>query len=353
MMYLDRIKTLLFIKRSSIVLLLFYLMACSSQSELHQYTFSGRTMGTTYNIKIINKFLDATEVSNIETAIDSSLKKVNQQMSTYLPDSEISLFNKYDKSKPFEISLEFSKVIKEAMRINKISSGAFDITVNPLVNLWGFGSKSKETIIPDEEKINNVLKRVGSEHITIIDKNKIKKSIPDLEIDLSAIAKGYGVDVVTQVLNIFNLENYMVEIGGEVFAKGNNFQNEKWKIGIDKPNYLALPGQELQNILSISNVAVATSGDYRNFFKYKEKIYSHTINPKTGKPVTHSLASVTIVAPTCMEADGLATAVLVMGVKDGMKMLEKLPNIEGFLIDRKGVEKFEVYSTSGFNQYIN
>ena len=273
-------------------------------------------------------------------------------MSTYNSDSEISRFNNHKNTSGFAISEGFSKVIKEALNVHKISSGAFDITVNPLVNLWGFGSRSKETIIPTKKEIENALKRIGSNYIKFIDNNTIKKDILELEIDLSAIAKGYGVDVVVQVLEKFEIERYMVEIGGEVFTKGKNYFNKNWKIGIDKPQYLALPGQDLQNILSISNVGVATSGDYRNYFEHEGQIYSHTINPKTGKPVTHNLASVTIVAPSCMQADALATAVLVMGVESGMKLLESIENVEGYFIKRIKIDEFEAIPTSGFEKYL-
>ena len=340
-------------KRSSIFLFLFCLVACSSESEIKEYSLTGQTMGTVYNIKLISKSLDNELLSEISGAINSSLKRVNQQMSTYLTDSEISLFNNHRDTTNFTVSNEFSKVMHKALRVNQISSGAFDITVNPLVNLWGFGSKSKDTIIPSDEKIKNTLKIIGSEHIKFIDKNIIRKDISELEIDLSAIAKGYGVDVVVQVLDKFNLQNFMVEIGGEVFAKGKNIKNEKWKIGIDKPQYLAYPGQDLQNILSISNVGVATSGDYRNYFEYEGKIYSHSINPKTGKPVIHNLASVTIVAPNCMQADALATATLVMGVEDGLKFLESQQDIEGYLIVRISLTEFEEFASSGFDKYLN
>jgi FAD:protein FMN transferase len=353
MMFLDKYKLNKTFTRSSTVLLLFCLLACSSEREIKEYSLTGQTMGTVYNIKLVSKSLDDDLLSEISVSIDSSLKKVNQQMSTYLRDSEISLFNNHRDTTNFTISNEFSKVMQEALRVNKISSGAFDITVNPLVNLWGFGSKTKDAIIPSDEKIKSTLKMIGSEHIKIINKNIIRKDISELEIDLSAIAKGYGVDVVVQELDKFSLQNFMVEIGGEIFAKGKNIKNQNWKIGIDKPNYLAYPGQDLQNILSISNVGVATSGDYRNYFEYEGKIYSHTLNPKTGKPVTHNLASVTIVAPNCMQADALATATLVMGLQDGLKFLESQQDVEGYLIVRISLTEFEEFSTSGFDKYLN
>ena len=310
-------------------------------------------MGTVYNIKIISKPLKSYLHSEIQTSIDSSLKQVNQKMSTYIEDSEISRFNNHQSTKGFKVSTEFVKVLNEALNIYQLSNGAFDITVNPLVNLWGFGSGKKVTTIPSEKKIQEILKKIGSDQINIVDENTIKKNIPELEIDLGAIAKGYGVDVVAQVISNYNFDDFMVEIGGEVFVKGRNHRNENWRIGIDKPKYLALPGEDLQNILSISNVGMATSGDYRNFIEYEGKIYSHTINPRTGKPVDHNLASVTIIAPTCIKADALATAVLVMGSEKGLQLIESLENIEGYLINRLDADKFEAVSSSGFKKYLN
>lgn len=339
--------------RSSLILLLFYLHSCTPKDKVQEYALNGQTMGTVYNIKIVSNSLEDKILQNIKISLDSSLKQVNQQMSTYIADSEISLFNNHKHISEFKVSAQFAKVLKEALYVYEISSGAFDITVNPLVNLWGFGSKTKKTVIPTDDAITSVLKTVGSNHISFIGSNTIKKENPAIEIDLSAIAKGYGVDAVSRVLETFNLQNYMVEIGGEIFAKGSNIRNEKWKIGIDKPKYLAMPGQDLQQIISISNVGVATSGDYRNYFELEGKIYSHTINPKTGKPVTHNLASVTIVAPNCMLADALATAVLVMGTEKGLKFIESLDNVEGYLIKRIDLEKFEVLQSPGFSKYLN
>ncbi|MFC2088141.1 FAD:protein FMN transferase [Calditrichota bacterium] len=310
-------------------------------------------MGTIYNVKIIHHEIDETLLADIQKSVENSLKRVNQQMSTYISDSEVSRFNASKDTNRFQISKELYTVIQEAIRVNNLSAGAFDITVNPLVVLWGFGNKDSKLRPPRDSEIRKVLRKIGTQHLTLIDSTYIKKEIPDLEIDLSAIAKGYGVDVVADVLHNFNFENYMVEIGGEVFTKGKNIKNDKWKIGIDKPKYLALPGQKLQSIINISNVGVATSGDYRNFYEVDGKIYSHTINPKTGKPVTHRLASVTIVAPNCMQADALATAALVMGAEKGIELIESMENVEGYFISRIKLDEFEETSTSGFKKYIN
>lgn len=333
---------------SSIMLLLFYLIACSPENDIKQYHLSGQTMGTTYNIKFIQPQIDSKRLSDIQNEVNDSLKKVNQKMSTYIEDSEVSVFNSFKDTSKFKISTEFFSVLQEAVNIYNLSDGAFDITVNPLVILWGFGNKESLLRPPDNTKINNVLKKIGTQHLILIDSMHIKKEIPELEIDLSAIAKGYGVDVVSGVFEKYNIQNYMVEIGGEVYTSGLNARGKKWGIGIDKPFYKMIEQRELQDTIFVSNLAVATSGDYRNYFEYKRKIYSHTINPKSGYPVAHNLASATVIAPNCMKADALATAAMVLGNEKGLELLEALENVEGMLLERLDNGKFKEHATSGF-----
>jgi thiamine biosynthesis lipoprotein len=176
--------------------------------------------------------------------------------------------------------------------------------------------------------------------------------MPSLSLDLGAIAKGYGVDVVAQIIDENGLQNHMVEIGGEVVAKGLNARGEPWKIGVDTPGLSSLPGQQLQAILTLQNVAVATSGDYRNFFEYNGKVYSHTINPMSGKPVIHNLASVTVIAGNCMEADALATAVMVLGREKGQELIEQTNGVEAFFIIRESRDTYNTFASSGFEKYM-
>jgi thiamine biosynthesis lipoprotein len=250
------------------------------------------------------------------------------------------------------VSAEFFSVVKEALKVYESSGKAFDITVAPLVNLWGFGSEGHRVTPPKSSEISSVLKNIGSMYLKTEGDHLLIKKIPALQLDLSAIAKGYGVDVVTRIFLQERLENFMIEIGGEVYTHGNKAGGEYWKIGIDAPNLHSLPGQNIQAILLLKNVAVATSGDYRNFFEYNGKIYSHTINPQTGFPVTHNLASVTIVAQNCMEADALATAIMVMGWEKGLDYIEKIENVEALFIIRKDKESFETFQSSGFSRYL-
>lgn len=337
--------------KGGLALLFFYFLGCSTSEQLSGW--SGMTMGTTYQVKIVQKSPAANDLDELKSIVDSALTEVNHQMSTYDPASEIARFNQFRDTTAFRVSTGFVTVVKEALEIYESSGKAFDITVAPLVNLWGFGVTGDRIVPPAQTKISSILKNVGSKYLLTESDHFLKKKIPELQVDLSAIAKGYGVDVVTGVLRKKHYDNFMVEIGGEVYASGNKTNGELWKIGIDSPNLHSLPGQKIQAILSLKNIAVATSGDYRNYFEYNGKLYSHTIDPKSGYPVTHNLASVTVIARNCMQADALATAIMVMGKERGMDYIEKIDNAEAYFISRKSSETYETAQSSGFKQYLN
>lgn len=338
--------------RSSIGLLLFYFLGCSSNGPKSEYSWNGSTMGTTYLIKISQVDIEQTVLRQLQTKVENALIEVNREMSTYDPQSEISRFNRFIDTTAFPVSQQLIKVISTALDVYHKSKGSFDITVAPLVNLWGFGTEGRRNDIPSEDEISLLKLKVGSQNLVIVDTTHLRKRIPDLQIDLSAIAKGYGVDVVAGIIQSFGYQNYMVEIGGEVVAHGVNASREVWKIGVDRPSYNLLPGEELEAILALKDIAVATSGDYRNYFEVAGKQFSHTIDPKTGMPIIHGLASATIIAPNCMQADALATAVMVMGKEKAIPWIEDLSQVEGLLITRMKDGTFEESQTSGFGKYL-
>ncbi len=341
-----------FFKRFKLLFLLLTLptfwTACNRPSVI---SLEGRTMGTSYHVQIVPVKVNSLSVQKIQTAVDSLLTMVNKQMSTYLQDSEISRFNRMRSVKPFKVSPSFLFVVKSALQIYKESDGAFDITVGPLVDLWGFGKKGQRFTPPDSLQIRETLKRVGSQYLKIFGDSALCKSKPDLEIDLSAIAKGYGVDAVSSLLRSLKFRDFMVEIGGEVFAAGSK-QGRPWRIGIDRPQYGAQPGVFVQAILNLQNRAVATSGDYRNFFEYKGKIYSHEIDPRTGFPVSNNTASVTVIAPDCMTADAMATAIMVMGAEKGLKWVNSKKDTEAFILLRGKDGKLTETMSSNFDGFI-
>jgi thiamine biosynthesis lipoprotein len=314
------------------------------------FEFSGKTMGTTFMVKIANIEISKIQKKKIKNDVEQALSKVNQQMSTWIPNSEISRFNRLDKDTPFKVSKEFVQVLMMAIKVNNESNGAFDVTVGPLVDLWGFGKKEIRQKPPTISEINKLMKNIGTHHIKVLNDSMVLKTNPSIELDFGAIAKGYGVDVVSQVIIDLKYNNFLVEIGGEVVVRGLNGDNF-WKIGIDRPTYNSLPGTDLQAILKVSDLAMATSGDYRNYFISEDSVYSHTIDPLTGRPIINGVAATTILAPSCMEADAIATAIMVLGEEKGIKWIESKDDVEAMIIIREEESFREVFS-SGFREYI-
>lgn len=299
-------------------------------------TITGRTMGTTYRVHLA-ALPEEESPDQLHQRIDAALELVNDQMSTYRPDSEISRFNTSDSTDWFPVSPATARVVAEAQRISAASDGAFDITVLPLVNLWSFGPERRPDQVPSDAKIAERKALVGYENLDVrLDPPALRKNIPNLKVDLAAIAKGYGVDVVAELLETVGIKGYMVEIGGEVRTRGGKTDGSPWRIGIERP----LTNQRsIARVLELNTTAMATSGDYRNFFEIEGVRYSHTINPRTGRPVTHNLAAVTILADSCMTADALATTVMVLGPEAGYN----------WLLDRDRAALLFIKTEDGFN----
>lgn len=331
------------------VLLVSGLYACGKQSDNNQILLSGETMGTTYSIKITN-ISENLKTSHIHNEIDVLLNGINNIMSTYEKNSELSLLNQNHSGECIPLSKELLDVLKEAIRISKLSDGAFDVTVGPLVNLWGFGPDAIPDSFPSDEMIQSKLTDIGYKQIELSETNQcIKKNNDEIYIDLSAIAKGYAVDRLAHYLELQSLENFMVEIGGEVRAKGKNGEQEIWRIGIEKP--LAWSDsieRTVYEIISLNDLSMATSGDYRNYYEKNGQRYSHTINPMTGKPITHKLASVTVVHQSSMTADALATALNVLGYEKGLLLANK-ENLSVLFIMKED-DGFRDYATESFQQ---
>ena len=306
---------------------LLFLNACSSDPKDSVIQISGKTMGTRYNISLIKPQNTSIDLSKdrLQQSINALLIEINHQMSTYEKDSEISRFNNYHSTQWISISNDFLSVIKAALLISKKSDGAFDITVGPLVDLWGFGPRIINKI-PSDTLIKTTLQHTGYKKLRINESPpSLKKIDPLLRIDLSAIAKGFAVDKISHYLTQQGITNHLVEIGGEVKASGFNQFGQPWRVAIENPDSTQASTQN-RHIINLTNSAIATSGDYRNYFIKDGKRYSHTIDPKTGEPIKHKLASVTVVHPSTMLADAYATALMVLGEKKGITMIyqEKL-----------------------------
>ncbi|WP_152285812.1 FAD:protein FMN transferase [Flavicella marina] len=309
------------------------LVASCAKTEPKQHKLEGNVFGTNFHITYID---DRSE--NFNHAIDSLFQLVNSSLSTYSDVSIISKINKGDTT--IVVDTLFSEVYYKAAKIYRETNGVFDPTIGVLVNAWGFGPEKKLEGL-NAETISKLMERVGYDKIKLID-HKIQKEHPDIYLDFNAIAKGFGVDVIARYLEAKNIENYMVEIGGEVRVKGKNFKNHFWRIGIEKPNFDGT--RSLQQIVELHDEAMATSGNYRKFkidASTGEK-YVHTIDTKTGYTAKRDLLSASVIAPIdCADVDGYATSFMAMGLNQTKLFLEKHPELKVFLIylDKEGKTK--------------
>tara|TARA_B100001115_G_scaffold115568_1_gene85894 strand:+ start:904 stop:1917 length:1014 start_codon:yes stop_codon:yes gene_type:complete len=310
----------------------------------NQYTISGNTMGTTYLIKIVTSDNDY-KAGSIKNSIDSLLIELNEQMSTWDPESEISKFNEWNSKVPFAVSDDFLNVVKKSITISRNTGGLFDPTVYDLMSLWGFGPNPRSGF-PDMEDVHRVLEHTGIDQIKITD-SVLVKSNKMCKLDLNAIAKGYGVDKIFNLLNQKNFDNIFVEIGGEVKCFGKNIKNKSWSIGLEDPNEDGNYQKNISAIISIANGAIATSGNYRNIVDLDGEILGHTINPQTGFPIQTDVLSVSVLSNSCMESDAWATALMAMDHQTGFAMVESQSNIDAvwILIDNYDGKRY--FSRSG------
>ena len=332
------------------VLIIFLIIGVSAcqQTNYEILALNGLTMGTTYSVKINadNAFVEKNQISD---DIDEILSEINQSMSTYIKESELSNINFSTISDWQSISDDLFEVIDHAINVSLKTNGAFDITIAPLVNLWGFGPDKLQNKIPTDEIIELTKQNTGYKKISI-DKSlkKISKLDPNLHIDLSGIAKGFAVDKIARYLDKRGFKNYLVEIGGELIGKGLNKDNEIWQIGIENPDNNS---DTIKRIIQLKDMAMATSGNYMNYFEKDGVRYSHTINPVTGKPIKHKLASVTVLDNSAMNADALATAFMVLGSEKALSLANNL-EIAIYLIIKDG-KRFEEKYNDYFIPYLS
>lgn len=308
------------------------------------HALSGTTMGTSYHIKVVAEAsLDKVALNQrIKTVLD----RIESRMSTYRDDSELSQFNQAAPNQRFAISDETAGVVRRGLQISRQSDGAFDMTVGPLVNLWGFGPGAAVEQAPSQAAIDQQLQHIGYSAISVISEpSALRKSAPRY-LDLSAIAKGYAVDQVAELLTT-DYSGFMIEVGGELRLQGSKPGNVPWRIAIESPN---ASSRDIQRVIEVGDNAIATSGDYRNYFEQEGVRYSHTIDPATGRPINHRLASVTVVDPSCARADAMATALMVLGDVKGMA-LAKQQGFQAFFIV-KADDGFIEKKTPGFERYI-
>ena len=305
-------------------------------------SISGSTMGTTYRVV----YMDGQE-RDFKKEVDSLLLVFNQSLSTYIVDSEISRFNNGD-SLVFDLPY-FLPVLQASREVFEKTEGAFDPTVGPLVNLWGFGPGGPQ--LKDSVNIEILLALVDYKSI-VFDSVMVKKQKPGMYLDFSAVAKGYGVDIVAQYLESKGIENMLVEIGGELRALGVNERGELWKVGINRPEEFG-NADDIFSIIALDNQAMATSGNYRNYYEAGGIKISHTINPSTGRPVKHGLLSATVLASNCMKADALATGIMVMGVEKAIALQQKEGGFELFLIYNDEQGELKTFASDGLIPFLS
>lgn len=316
-----------------------YILRKENTAAPYQHT-KGLIFGTVYNITYQHK-------EDLKIEIEKELKRFDASLS---PFNEISVISKVNRNEDIVTDTLFQNVFNRSMEISEITDGAFDITIAPLANAWGFGFKKGEW--PDSQMVDSLLEITSYKRIKLED-GKVIKDDPRIMISCSAVAKGYAVDVIAQFLQRYGITNYMVDIGGELALKGVNPRNDNWRIGINKPIDDSLStNQELQLVLQLTDRGVATSGNYRNYYYKDGKKYAHTIDPRTGYPVQHSILSATVVAEDCMTADALATAFMVMGQEEAEKFANSNPEIGACFIYSDEEGAFKTYITENMKKYI-
>lgn len=342
---LSQFKTIKNSGLGSLFFIVLLLTACSPVPQRYAITLEGPIMGTDYRITLVSD--TAIDERFIASGITQVMELVNQKMSTYLADSEVSQFNRFGSEKPFLISAETASVLKQSLDISAMSDGYFDITVGPLVRAWGFGADGSIEKVPDASVLAQIDDSVGFTKLQLQDLALLKADA-DVEIDLSAIAKGYAVDLVAEFLLQQSLSDFLINIGGELRASGTNVDHHVWRVGIERPEMLG----GVENIVALNDMAVATSGDYRNFVVLEGKKYSHTIDPIQKRPVLHKLALVSVIHERASYADALATAMMAMGEVRAQQFSDKHGIASYFAIRTGQGDDYQIVITEQFMPYL-
>lgn len=326
--------------RRTVLWLPLALAACQTRSRVIELT--GATMGTTYKIVAVDHSNSVTE-TQAQGAVDQAFARVNTLMSNWDSTSEVSRLNASNATAPITVSAELAEVLNAAQDVNAASDGQFDVTLGPLIDLWGFGVNGTTNAAPSDADIARVAAVTGQNNVLTIRGNQVTKSNSDATVYLSAIGKGFGVDAAGKALADLGLTDYMVEVGGDIVTAGNNAAGLPWQIGVETP---LAASAALQKVVGLSDMGLATSGDYRNYFEQDGERFSHILDAQTGRPVTHRTTSATVLAENAMMADAWATAMLVLGKERGLEIAEEL-NLAVLFIER-GTTDFETTASPAF-----
>jgi thiamine biosynthesis lipoprotein len=326
------------IRRAVFLVFALSVWSCGDRSSrLPEYELAGATMGTRFSVKLVAPD-EAIDKDKLQQQLVQTLARIEERMSTFVADSELSRFNASLSTDWIAVSEELCSIVESAIEVSQLTGGAFDVTVGPLVNLWGFGPDGSATEPPSDEDILRARQRVGFEKLDVnCSAPAIRKRHSDVYIDLSAYAKGYAVDQLAELLDRAAFKDYLVEIGGELRMRGRNASTEDWAIAVEKPIGYE---RDIQTVVRLTDTAMATSGGYRNYFEHRGNRYSHTIDSNTGRPVTHNVAAVTVISETAAFADAIATALLVLGMEQGFEFAER-ENIAAYFLVRNesGIEE--------------
>tara|TARA_R100000005_G_scaffold96455_1_gene83513 strand:+ start:5372 stop:6442 length:1071 start_codon:yes stop_codon:yes gene_type:complete len=330
----------LFCRAASAILAALLLVSACSQPGTG-VALSGATMGTTWHITY-RPSEEAPPPEQLQVVLEGLLVALNASMSTWQIDSEISRFNRSPVGESVPVSEHFGRVMAQALHIGELSGGAYDVTVGPLVELWGFGPVQPRMELPDERAIDTARERVGQRYVEFDKELQRLRRLRDIELDLSSIAKGYAVDLLASALSERGIADFLVEVGGEMRVAGISPRGDAWRVAIERPE----PGARAVALgIALKDIAVATSGDYRNYFELDGRRYSHSIDPRTGYPVAHDLVSVTVLAEDCMTADGWATALTVLGAEEALALAEE-HGLAVYLMRRDGERIVPLYSSA-------
>jgi thiamine biosynthesis lipoprotein len=306
-------------------------------------------MGSSYTVRLVVRELAEEELSALRTEVERELAEVNRQMSHYQPDSELSRFNRAPARTPFKVSPEFARVVRFTLELCRESKGALDPTLGPVINLWGFGEKTTNRAVPPAEALTAALRKTGYRHLSVTARDELVKDIPDLTLNLSAVAKGFGVDRIVAVLARHGHTNCYASIAGEVRVRGLNSRGGKWRIGISDPLSNWRENDPITAVAALSDQALSTSGDYQKFFfDAQGHRLCHIFDPSTGWPVQHGVGGVSVVAEDSMTADALSTALYVLGVEEGLRLIETRTNAAALFIVREAEGRFRQIPSSQF-----
>lgn len=318
---------------------------CCSEPARKEHVLEGSTMGTYYQVILADVTL--SQAKTAQNKIISVLDQINQSMSVFDPLSELSRFNRIQPQTKFCPSPEFTEVMRVSYKVYEMTGGAFDPSLGSVIDLWGFGNKKTDTELPGQSEISDAMQGAGLDKIFMDEQGCLIKSHPDTKLNLSAIAKGYGVDAIAGVLKEMGISSYLVDIGGDICAGKARPDGSMWKVGISSPHPLA-GSEHLMQILEIEHEAVATSGDYHNFFVNNGQKYSHIIDPATGQPARQKTFSATVKAGTCVMADALATAMLVMDMDKSLKLAGESNLFKVLLMRMNEKNRISVHTSPGF-----